>query len=294
MSANDIKTRYVGTCAVCQKRQKLHGGKMVHHGYQRPGHGSIVGDCFAVGYEPYEASVKGCEDFLAYAQRTEAALVETLKNLESGEIRALHVMRRKRVGFGRDEIETVTLSADSENAKERADFAREMGLRISQTKSDIGGWQSEQARMSRLIAGWALEPVITWQEHAEIVKREKFDAGAERRAMLAAKRAERQSRAETLRAKREGWEAEKQGIMSKYRALFEQLAKGVESLQDRQSCARSHWADMSKAKNRKGYLDFYERELGCDDALVALGLAKIDGGSGRPWTYYADSRGFLR
>lgn len=44
-------------CQVCERQQALDGaGKMVHHGYQRPGWGSIVGDCFGVNHQPFPAT----------------------------------------------------------------------------------------------------------------------------------------------------------------------------------------------------------------------------------------------
>jgi len=298
-SEDDLRTRFVGTCPVCQKRHKLTAKgdekyELVHHGYQRPGHGSIVGDCFGVKYEPYELSTKGCEDYKAYAKRIEENLTGHLANLESGKIRTLSISKTVRVSFGQSKIESITVSADSEDAKERAEFARELESLIYRTKGEIKGWQFEQERMARLIADWKLQAIITWQEHLEQVKRERFEAGAARRAELAAKRAVREEKARILAEKKTRWEQEKTDLMAKYKGLFEKLATGVESLKDRQQCARSHWADMYKAKHKKGYLNFWERDLGCDEALVTLGLAKIDNTSGRPWTYYADHYGYLR
>ena len=46
-----------GECQICQRRQLLDSrGNLVLHGYQRPGHGYIVGDCFGVGHPPWEVS----------------------------------------------------------------------------------------------------------------------------------------------------------------------------------------------------------------------------------------------
>lgn len=41
-------------CQICEHRQcKDSRGKLVHHGYLRPGYGQIEGDCPGVGYLPY-------------------------------------------------------------------------------------------------------------------------------------------------------------------------------------------------------------------------------------------------
>jgi hypothetical protein len=43
-------------CQICEGRQCMNqAGRMVHHGYQRPGHGYIVGDCFGVSRLPFPA-----------------------------------------------------------------------------------------------------------------------------------------------------------------------------------------------------------------------------------------------
>lgn len=292
-SDDDLRTRFVGTCPVCQKRQKLHDNKLVHHGYQRPGHGSIVGDCYGVGYEAYELSTKGCEEYREHAKGIEASHAEMLAKLESGETRTLHVLKRKYLGMGEYKNYTVTLSADSADAKEVLDFEEELASQIAQQKAEVKGWKFEQERMTKLITAWTLKPIITWQEHLEVVKREKFEAGAERRAELAAKRAARAEKARLLAEKKVAWKQEKADLIAKYKALFEKLATGVESLQDRQQCARTHWADMCKARSKKGYLNFYDNKLECDDALITLGLAKKRPNGDREYTSYADKYGHV-
>lgn len=71
-------TRFVGTCPVCGRRQKVRGGNLVHHGYQRPGHGQIEGDCFAVNRLPHETSPETAKAFLN--QVVEPQLVQLEKN----------------------------------------------------------------------------------------------------------------------------------------------------------------------------------------------------------------------
>lgn len=43
-------------CQICEAKFALHNGRMVHHGYKRPGCGFIVGDCMGVGHAPYPAT----------------------------------------------------------------------------------------------------------------------------------------------------------------------------------------------------------------------------------------------
>lgn len=55
------------TCSVCGDPHKLsRAKKLVLHGYRRPGYGFIVGNCFGVGYPPWESSPEGAEAWLKY------------------------------------------------------------------------------------------------------------------------------------------------------------------------------------------------------------------------------------
>lgn len=52
-----VSVRPRAECQICEREQALTtDGKMVHHGYERPGHGWIIGDCFGVGHKPYTAT----------------------------------------------------------------------------------------------------------------------------------------------------------------------------------------------------------------------------------------------
>jgi hypothetical protein len=57
-------TRYIGLCPVCQNFIKVRDGLLVHHGYERPGFGYIVGDCFGVHRPPHELSVETAKTWL--------------------------------------------------------------------------------------------------------------------------------------------------------------------------------------------------------------------------------------
>jgi hypothetical protein len=83
-AAANRKTREVAReaitaeCQICEHRQCLdRRGKMVHHGYLRPGYGQIEGDCPGVGYKPYPET-----DALAwYLRQVQAGAAETITTL---------------------------------------------------------------------------------------------------------------------------------------------------------------------------------------------------------------------
>lgn len=94
-----------GTCPCCFRNVKLNDGRIVLHGYHRPGHGYIVGSCFGVGYEPYEVSTKGTEASRDAYLATEKRLKARLADLKSDGFSGSFTTTR---GWGRTK-ETVTV-----------------------------------------------------------------------------------------------------------------------------------------------------------------------------------------
>lgn len=66
-----------GICPVCFRVQKLdENGKMVSHGYRRPGDGQNHGNCFGVGYVPLEVSPVGSRAYQAQVAYPSAVACE--------------------------------------------------------------------------------------------------------------------------------------------------------------------------------------------------------------------------
>jgi len=74
----------VGTCAVCDKVQKLRNGRMVHHGYLRPGYGSIYGTCAGSKQPPYEVSPEGCYLAAAHYEKVARGIDEAIAHVKQG------------------------------------------------------------------------------------------------------------------------------------------------------------------------------------------------------------------
>ena len=68
---------------------------MVNHGYQRPGIGYLVGDCFGVGYPPFELSSKGTQDYVQALQGRLAKDEKRLMDLQDGRVTKLTKTERK-------------------------------------------------------------------------------------------------------------------------------------------------------------------------------------------------------
>lgn len=58
------KSGFEGTCQICFRGQQTRDGLLVLHGYQRPGHGYVVGKCWGVAYAPFEVSCERTKEFI--------------------------------------------------------------------------------------------------------------------------------------------------------------------------------------------------------------------------------------
>jgi hypothetical protein len=77
----------IGTCAICSHAQVVRNGVMVNHGYQRPGHGDIVGECFGTGRDPYETSAKACVEYVPHLEAAKTSYEGRLADLTSGKVK---------------------------------------------------------------------------------------------------------------------------------------------------------------------------------------------------------------
>jgi hypothetical protein len=71
----------VKTCSCCFRSIAVRGGKMVHHGYERPGNGQQTGSCWGIEYAPLEVSTKGLEWLIGFHDKKLKEDKLQLKNL---------------------------------------------------------------------------------------------------------------------------------------------------------------------------------------------------------------------
>lgn len=144
----ETSTRYIGTCAACERRIKVQDNLLVHHGYRRPGHGSIVGDCYGVHKPPHELSPEVAEGWKALAEDTRQQLQSQLKALPESES-----IRPSR-GF------------DASILIKRGDpgFQKALDQRAEELKQGISHWVGEILRMERLLEHWSPMPLLTREE----------------------------------------------------------------------------------------------------------------------------------
>jgi hypothetical protein len=268
-------TRFVGHCQICEGEFKLTSdNRMVHHGYKRPGHGNIVGDCMAVGEPAYEQS---CEFLKVYTVRLRDRLAETearLARLVAGEIKSLSKNVRVRLGAGRYEYQLV------EVREGEVDFPQVLKVAIANVESDIRFIKMDLARCESRIATWVALPVRTVEELEREVQLDK-DA---RKAAKDAARAKKQAKKDETKAKQDALKAKRDAIQAEFVAKFVALANSPESLVDRQKAA----LEIVRTLSAKKY-EFVDAlwMLGINTELTTLGILVPEVYDGRTFYNYS-------
>jgi hypothetical protein len=154
---------HIGNCQVCEHDQKLRGDKLVLHGYERPGHGFIVGDCPGVGELPYELS---CELIRKYREGLRAGLPAArnrLAQLQARTVIEFTRWKRERAGWGRSEMVeheyVVGVTAPELLESECRSLESDVALGIRQVEGAI-------ARCGERIRAWKLRPLRAVVEKA--------------------------------------------------------------------------------------------------------------------------------
>ena len=166
-------TRYIGTCPACGRAIKVRNGKLVHHGYERPGYGYIEGDCFGVHYEPHETSPKCAEDY--------RVLVVSLRDDTKNQIETLLPNATKLLvtrGWPEKKLVELTLENDA------YEFERERKHRIHQAEMKLRQLELEIERVDGLLKDWKPAPLTTVEEEKAAKQAKK----AERERIAAEKR----------------------------------------------------------------------------------------------------------
>lgn len=142
-----------GTCPVCEMNVKMRKGvqRLVHHGYERPGDGYIVGDCFGVGYAPWELSSHGKIDFLSGVVRPRLEhLTRTLARLDKATCEKVTVVNtRSSFGYRKTEV--------TEIARGDADFEYNRRSQELAAQAEHGYFSGIADKMQAQIAAWKLD-----------------------------------------------------------------------------------------------------------------------------------------
>lgn len=265
--------RFVGNCQGCGADHKLRSNLLVHHGYLRPGHGEIVGDCMAVGEPPYELSCAWTKDRLVFL---EGYLVRTREHLAT--LPEATLLRVAPLYFGAEMVTYVL------GVAEPYLWSQVLDRKVRETEMEIEAIVREITYRKERIAAWVLAHVREVNE--ESIQAEQRTAQAQRAEDRRKVREEKQAKADALKLKQAARAAERQGVLDGFAVKFRELADLPEG-PDRATKASALSREAEKRKHQRfGRWD--PSDLGCDDALVKLGLAHKYGerGDGSPlYTY---------
>lgn len=139
-----------GTCPVCFRVQKLTPGSlhgtdrsrpgMVLHGYQRPGLGYVVGNCFGQGWPPWELSSEGTVAWVGRLHDQLHSIEVSIANLEAGKVEV--IMNREKLVKKQDVTE--------------AEWKRIVDARHAELKSWLSGTEKTIEDLDKKIRGWVL------------------------------------------------------------------------------------------------------------------------------------------
>ena len=252
-------TRHVGNCQICATDYKLTADdKLVHHGYRRPGWGTIVGDCEGVGAPPYEVS---CDALRAYADRVRGERAATVARLEA--LRAGEVTHLTETGGSRNpdgSRHTYELHAGVTAAYI---WLNAIDDRIRMTEYRARQLADEITRCDQRANEWAPAPIRTVEEMAA----REDAAKADRAAAVAAKRAERAAKETANAAKRAELEAKHEATKAALKAGFAALAATPPGDDRRLAVAK-----LCRKLRTNTWL--WTHELGIDETFMALGIAE--------------------
>lgn len=128
--------------------------QMVHHGYERPGVGYIVGDCHGVGFEPFEVSCEGTKSWLAQLKQHLVRTKELLAGVDKLDQVSV-VTGTKYTGYGR---RRVALPEYKTIKRGEPGFDREIERVRGQYERQIESLKRDIATYTKHIADWKAQP----------------------------------------------------------------------------------------------------------------------------------------
>lgn len=174
----ELAQRWVGWCPVCERDIRLDPSmRLVHHGYERPGYGYIVGDCLGVGFPPYELSDESLRYYRNVVKADLSAAKKALQHAKSGE--AVFTVNRYIVAErGYRDVEVYPGDPDYRSAQQNA---------VRHHAYNVQSYEEELKRVNTLIKKWKKRPVRTFLEGRAAKRQEQAQKAAVRAAKREAK-----------------------------------------------------------------------------------------------------------
>lgn len=251
-------TRYLGNCQICEGDFKLDPGtnKTALHGYKRPGHGYVVGDCMGARELPYELDNSVLKKYKVGLETQNKNADKYLKKLEAGEIQELPKPNR-----------TQKLTAPEMVPSTDESFKWILQDTIRNVESNIKLTKREIDRVTKRIDAWEKKDIRSLEEDMA-QKRQVSDANKAERAK---KRQEKEDKKKALEEKREKAQAKKNEQNQLFIDKFKAIQQSNDSTDDKKRAARDVVREMNKTKYK--YTD--PGDLDIDDILEELGVAEV-------------------
>jgi hypothetical protein len=137
----------------------------VHHGYERPGYGHIVGDCFGVHRLPHETSPDLAKDYCGVLEAHLKALVARTARVESAaELTHTHIEGRRET---RQEVPVTVRKGDRtryEGMHTIPSFDSLQQSMLREIARETDAVERDIQRLTNLIATWTEQPLTTVEE----------------------------------------------------------------------------------------------------------------------------------
>lgn len=257
----------LGTCGVCEREIAVQDGKLVHHGYRRPGDGQIHGDCFAVGYEPYERSTEASVAYQKMVAASIPGMQARLSRLLDGKVASF-----KEFDHWKRQVVYYAVGVTELYA-----WVQQVQAKIHEVEGRIRMAEFEVARMDKLVAAFELRPLGSESRAGEKVRKEKEARAAER----AAKKAVRDEKTRKLAEKKAAVASKTKDVEVRFLAELERLVDTADATDERASyklrCAAEELCARFTRECKKAprvSISLYDLERA--DLFVRAGLATRD------------------
>lgn len=295
--------RYLGFCPCCARDIKVRTGSLVHHGYERPGWGHIVGDCYGALRTPHETSDELAKEYLGVVEHSLESTKTDLANLEAATELSVEVFDKyvgRRASYKRVMVPKATRPEggfDWENDREGALAAhkaveaweRAYNSRKRNLKSRITQLQREVERLTELVDTWketplreVLEEKAAKKAAREAARRAKKDARVKTEVTKFQKRIDTALRTKNSNTLAEIWDR----AQSKLREVDSDLTKEAAlTLLDRNEV----WEAFGLGGMTSPGWKKYSREEGPSDPILTRMKDRMDRIKGRHRNFYRNN-----
>lgn len=146
-----------GTCQACFRVQQLNNeGRLVLHGYRRPGDGQTHGRCEGVDQVPLEKDCELTLDILSSTIQTRENVIAHVEELKALKTPITYVETDRRVVDGRWEKVKTTITLDPK--KDQYKWETKKGHLVAEAESMLRAVEVHISRLTRVLKTWKPMP----------------------------------------------------------------------------------------------------------------------------------------